>query len=244
MKSLASRGIWIFAICWSEAIAEAMIVNINISYKPRLKSKIGRISGYNIWVDAMSQGIAAFTTALSNRKQSSLLGGLREGKIPSGAGMPQRCTQALRSNAQLCDHQFKPLSAGTKAAQLPLSPRCSSFIGSWKAPADRTAMHPADMGSLAQVCSKLSSQALDNQNCVCGVMLSTSELFTLCIFLHCYCTIKLKTSRASCPKSTRKFRGSQLPILAIGQRKKNKLFGSMCAMHVRKVQLAVSFIKN
>ena len=137
--------------------------------------------------------------------------------------MPQRCTQALRSNAELRAHQFKPLSAGIKAARLPLSPRRSTFVGSWKAPGDGTAMHPADMGSLMQVCSRLSTQALDNQNCVCVVTLSTSELFTVCIFLHCYCTTKLKTSRPSCPKSTRKFSGSQLSILVIGQRKKKKL---------------------
>lgn len=156
--------------------------------------------------------------------------------------MPQRCTQALRSNAELRAHQFKPLSAGINVTQLPPSPRCSSFMGSCTASASRTARHPADMGSLSQACSRLSTQALDNHNCVCVAMLSTSELFIGCIFLHCYCT--MKTFRPSCPKSTRTFSNSQLSVLLISQREKKKLLGPVCAVHVRKVQSAVSLITN
>lgn len=243
MKSPVKRGIWFFCNMLKQCNSKSndhkywysLQIKINLYDKQNCKVK------YLSWFSVIGDG-NVHHSALRKRKQSSLLGGLQRGKLPSGSGMPQRCTQALKSNAELRAHQFKPLSAGINVAQLPPSSRCSSFMGSWKASDSRIAMHPADTGSLTQACSRLSTQALDYHNCVCVAMLSTSELFIVCIFLHCYCT--MKTSRPSCHKSTRKSSNSQLSVLLIGQREKKKLLGPVCAVHVRKVQLAVSLIKN
>lgn len=171
-------------------------------------------------------------SAISKKKQSFLLGDL-----PSGFGMPQRCTQTLRSNAEPCAHQIKLLSAEINAAQQPLSPKCSSFMSSWKAPADGTAMHPPDMGSLIQACSRLSTIKI-----VCVALLSTPELFIVCMFSPGYCTEDFQSKLFQKHKEIQR-QSTFNSILFISQREKKET-GPVYARHVRKMQSAVSFIKN